>query len=243
MSDAVLKAEGLHKWFAMGREKLHVLRDCSMSVERGQFVSVMGKSGSGKSTLMHVLGALDTPQQGQVFAAGQQIFAAEGRRRFATSAIDIFSEAERRRIRLRRTQFGFVFQFYHLLPELTVLENAVLPSMISGRGSKERATELLERVGLGERLKHRPNELSGGERQRVAIARALIHDPMILFADEPTGNLDAENGATIMKLLHELHDSGQTILMVTHDESIAAETDMAYTLTEGRLSALNISRS
>jgi ABC-type lipoprotein export system ATPase subunit len=236
MSDVVLRAERLSKWFQMGRENLHVLQDCSLEVVRGQFVTVMGKSGSGKSTLMHVLGALDTPQKGQVYVGGQEVFAPEQRRRLGTSLANIlFPSIERRRIELRKTRFGFVFQFYHLLPELSVIENVVLPAMISRRGDRSRAEALLERVGLAERLKHLPNELSGGERQRVAIARALVHEPIILFADEPTGNLDAENGATIMQLLHELHRGGQTIVMVTHDESIADQTDVVYSLAEGQL--------
>ena len=228
----------------MGRTELRVLRDCSLSVGAGAFVAVMGKSGSGKSTLLHILSALDVPQKGQVHFAGEPVFAPPASRRLRTSITDVLSAAERRRNHLRRTQFGFVFQFYHLLPELNVLENVLIARMIdpsvlawwSQRGTAwGDATNILERVGLSERLKHRPSELSGGECQRVAMARALVHKPKILFADEPTGNLDAEAGTNIMALLAELHREGQTIVMVTHDPGIAQHADRILHLENGRL--------
>jgi len=221
-----------------------VLRNCDLRVEAGEFVAIMGKSGSGKSTLLHILGALDVPQRGQVYFRGQGVFATPGQRRLRAGVGDVFSEAEWRRNHLRRTQFGFVFQFYHLLPDLDVLENVLLPRMVGSgmlewagrkRAARQDALGILERLGLSPRLKHKPNELSGGECQRVAIARALVHHPEILFADEPTGNLDAEAGANIMSILTELHREGQTIVMVTHDASIAGYADRVLLLEEGRL--------
>jgi lipoprotein-releasing system ATP-binding protein len=248
MNNVLLAAHGIGKTYPMGRAALEVLRGCDLRVASGEFVAIMGKSGSGKSTLLHILGALDVPQAGQVHFDGRPVFVeAAGRRRVQTSALDVFSESERRRIRLRRTAFGFVFQFYHLLPELNVLENVLLARMVGAptfawlrgdrRGARRDALAILERVGLGERLKHRPNELSGGERQRVAIARALVHRPKILLADEPTGNLDAESGAKLMALLTELNREGQTIVMVTHDPGIAAHAHRTLHLDRGRLSA------
>ncbi len=237
-------ATNLRKTYVMGRARLEVLRGCDLSVGEGEFLAIMGKSGSGKSTLLHVLGALDVPNEGQVHFRGTPIFAPTGVRRLWTNALDVLSRFERVRIRFRRHQFGFVFQFYHLLPELNVLENVLLQRMVGAstfvwptqRGAARRdALAVLERVGLSERLKHRPRELSGGERQRVAIARALVHQPAILFADEPTGNLDAEAGAGVMTLLKELHAEGQTIVMVTHDPSVASQSDRILRLETGRL--------
>jgi lipoprotein-releasing system ATP-binding protein len=241
---ALIRAVGLHKTYQMGRVRLRVLRGCDLSVARGEFVGVMGKSGSGKSTLLHTLGALDVPEQGQVHFEGTPIFAAEGQRNIGASVVDVFSAVERRRNRLRRRAFGFVFQFYHLLPELSVLENVLLPLMVThpvfawlgARAAARRdAAAILDRVGLSERLRHRPSELSGGERQRVALARALVHRPKVLLADEPTGNLDAETGEKLMKLLSELHHEGQTIVMVTHDLGVARYADRVLDLREGAL--------
>jgi ABC-type lipoprotein export system ATPase subunit len=244
MSSPLLVAEGIHKAYRMGASYLHVLRGCHLRVEPGEFVAIMGKSGSGKSTLLHILGALDVPQEGQVMFRDRPMFPAPRQRRFHTSALDAFSAYERRRIGFRRHDFGFVFQFYHLLPELNVLENVLLARMVgastfawpsqSGRARRD-ALEILARVGLVPRLKHRPNELSGGERQRVAIARALVHRPKVLFADEPTGNLDAEAGAELMSLLKGLHDEGQTIVIVTHDPGVAGQADRIVRLEQGRL--------
>jgi ABC-type lipoprotein export system ATPase subunit len=244
MSSPLLVADAVHKTYAMGRVQLHVLRGCSLRVERGEFVAIMGKSGSGKSTLLHILGALDVPEQGQVVFDGLPIFAPPRQRHFYAHALDVLSGYERRRIGFRRRAFGFVFQFYHLLPELNVLENVLVARMVgtstfawpAQRGVARRDTlAILQHVGLGDRLKHRPAELSGGERQRVAIARALVHKPQILFADEPTGNLDAAAGAELMALLKGLHAEGQTIVMVTHDPSIAAQADRILRLDDGVL--------
>jgi lipoprotein-releasing system ATP-binding protein len=239
-----LRAVNLFKSYRMGPAELKVLRNCTLYLDSGEFVAIMGKSGSGKSTLLHILGALDVPQRGQVYFRGQGVFAAPGQRRLRTGIADVFSDAERRRNYLRRTQFGFVFQFYHLLPDLNVLENVLLPRMVESgilewagkrRAARQDALGILERLGLSPRLKHKPAELSGGECQRVAIARALVHKPQILFADEPTGNLDAEAGANIMSILTGLHREGQTIVMVTHDAGIAGYADRVLLLEEGRL--------
>jgi ABC-type lipoprotein export system ATPase subunit len=307
----------------MGPAELKVLRNCTLYVDSGEFVAIMGKSGSGKSTLLHILGALDLPQQGEVYFHGSRVCGAQTRlERLARHLDSLARTAQRvikffvlyiaapvflgavglllllglvhlgvrqarllfpywtilfrvglvlaasalltllcylllllgrlalvtiidwRRDRLRRKAFGFVFQFYHLLPELTVLENVLLPRMVAGftsswwwekRRARTDALSILDRVGLRERIKHKPNELSGGECQRVAIARALVHKPQILFADEPTGNLDAEAGANIMSILTGLHREGQTIIMVTHDAGIAGYADRVLLLEEGRL--------
>ncbi len=243
-SGALLRAADIDKWYLMGREKLVVLRGCQLSVAPGEFVAIMGKSGSGKSTLLHILGALDVPQRGQVFFHDAPIFAPVERRRLRTGITDVLSAAERRRNRLRRRAFGFVFQFYHLLPDLNVLENVLLTRMIecsilrwpAARASaRADALRILDRVGLADRLRHKPNELSGGERQRVAIARALVHQPEVLLADEPTGNLDAQAGGNIMSILKGLHDEGQTIVMVTHDPSVATHADRTLLLEHGKL--------
>lgn len=225
----ILRASGLKKAFRMGESEVHVLKGADLSVKTGEFVAIEGRSGSGKSTLLHLLGALDAADGGSVFFDNQ----------------DIFQMPAMAKSRLRNTQFGFVFQFYHLLPELNVLENALLAAMIEhswlGFRSnhtqlRERATTVLEQLGVGHRLKHRPNQLSGGERQRVAIARALMNKPRVLFADEPTGNLDFETGKQIMSVLENLHKTqNQTIVMVTHDRTIARMADRILVLKDGRL--------
>ncbi len=245
MTDApIITAAGLHKTYRMGRVSLRVLRGCDLRVARGEFVGVMGKSGSGKSTLLHILGALDVPERGQVVFEGAPVFAPEGQRNIGASVVDVFSAVERRRNRLRRRAFGFVFQFYHLLPELSVLENVLLPLMVASplfawpgarAAARRDAAAILDRVGLSERLRHRPSELSGGERQRVALARALVHKPKVLLADEPTGNLDAETGEKLMRLLSDLHREGQTIVMVTHDPGVARYADRVLDLRDGSL--------
>ncbi len=244
MSNPLMEAVDLRKTYRMGRVGVEVLRGCSLAIGSGEFLAIMGKSGSGKSTLLHLLGALDVPNQGQVTFHDKPIYAPPTQRRFRPGVLDTFSFWEQSRIRLRRHAFGFVFQFYHLLPELTVLENVLLTRMIGtpwlrwgSRRKKydERARSIIERVGLTARIKHRPNELSGGERQRVAIARALIHDPQILFADEPTGNLDEDSGGRILELLTGLHGEGQTIVMVTHDASVARAADRTLHLDRGVL--------
>jgi lipoprotein-releasing system ATP-binding protein len=225
----ILHARGLRKSFRMGDSEIHVLRHVDLAVQAGEFVAIEGRSGSGKSTLLHILGALDAADDGTVQFDSQ----------------DIAALSAKARSRLRNTQFGFVFQFYHLLPELSVLENTLLAPMIenswfSFRSKKtqlrERATDVLKQLGMDHRVKHRPNQLSGGERQRVAIARALMNNPRVLFADEPTGNLDAETGGQIMSVLERLHrEHGQTIIMVTHDRSLARQADRVLVLSDGKL--------
>jgi lipoprotein-releasing system ATP-binding protein len=229
MSDTILRASNVRKSYFLGSVTLKVLKGVSLAVERGEFVAIMGSSGSGKSTLLHILGALDIPDEGHVVFEGR----------------DVFACSNAQRDRLRNATFGFVFQFYHLLPELNVLENTLLPCMVgssvlawasSGREHREQAGRLLDRMGLGHRLPHRPNELSGGERQRVAIARALVNHPQVLLADEPTGNLDAATGREILSVLKTLNDEGQTIVMVTHDPQVAAAAHRIVHLADGRVS-------
>ena len=226
---SILKAKEIHRNFRMGESTVAVLKGVDLSLRSGEFVAIEGRSGSGKSTLMHIMGALDEADSGAIEFEGQ----------------DLTKLAAADRSRLRNKHFGFIFQFYHLLPELNVLENTLLAPMIENswlgyraqrKALQSRATELLETLGMGHRLKHRPSQLSGGERQRVAIARALMNSPRVLFADEPTGNLDAETGRQIMNLLESLHQkSGQTIVMVTHDRALAREADRVLVLKDGRL--------
>ncbi len=225
----LLAGEHLKKTYRMGRVDVPVLRDASLSVEAGEWVAVVGSSGSGKSTLLHLLGGLDRPDPGS------------GAIRFENTAVHALSARGLNRYRNERV--GFVFQFYHLLPELNVLENALLPAMV-GRSPLEwlstaalrgKAIELLDSFGLSHRLRHRPAELSGGERQRVAIARALVNQPRVLLADEPTGNLDARTGGEILSVVRTLHQKGLTIVMVTHDPSIAALADRRVHLVDGTL--------
>jgi len=317
MNEPLLRAMNIQKAYEMGRTHLHVLRSCNLAVAPGEFVAIMGKSGSGKSTLLHILGALDTPQSGEVFFGDTPYVPPDGSVTAAFAGVDrvflalqaagslmlrmllwiclfalpllflglplalkhspeflreyltvlacvtvapaalllvllvllvlrlvLADIVEHRRIVLRRRRIGFVFQFYHLLPELNVLENVLLARMVGTaavlwpvrRGlARADALEVLTRVGLQDRLRHRPSELSGGERQRVAIARALVHRPELLLADEPTGNLDAEAGAKLMELLAGLHRTGQTIVIVTHDPGIAAYADRVLVLENGTL--------
>lgn len=225
----LLSARDLHKTYHKDAVEVPVLCGLDIDVQAGEFLSVVGASGSGKSTLLHLLGTLDRPDRGEIHLDGQRIdtLPNEGRDR------------------LRNQTFGYIFQFYHLLPELNTLENVLMPQMIAHsvmsylfkRSSLRRqAEELLKRVGLGHRLKHKPRELSGGEMQRAAIARALVNQPRILLADEPTGNLDAATGAEIVTLLRDLNRrDGLTIIMVTHNLDIAAETDRTVRLVSGRV--------
>jgi ABC-type lipoprotein export system ATPase subunit len=228
MSDVILQASGVHKSYQLGRFQLKVLKGLSISVRRGEFLAIMGSSGSGKSTFLHLLGALDVPDKGTIKFNGQ----------------DVFAGSPAQRDRLRNQSFGFVFQFYHLLPELNVLENVMLPCMVGqsvwswfGRRKavKKHAREMIRRVGLEDRIRHRPNELSGGERQRVAIARALANQPVVLLADEPTGNLDTATGNEILSALQALNRQGQTIVMVTHDSKVAKVADRTITLVDGKV--------
>jgi lipoprotein-releasing system ATP-binding protein len=230
MSNAILNVSGLHKSYHLGASEVQVLKGASLTVQRGEFLAITGASGSGKSTLLHLMGALDVPDRGHVTFDGKELFAG--------------SSAERDH--LRNVHFGFVFQFYHLLPELSAMENVLLPAMVRYSipawlrrrpECRGRAKKLLEDMGLKGRLRHRPNELSGGELQRVAIARALINEPQVLLADEPTGNLDARTGKGILELLQGLNRDGQTVVMVTHDARVAAAADRVISLVDGKMTS------
>jgi putative ABC transport system ATP-binding protein/lipoprotein-releasing system ATP-binding protein len=220
MSSIHLSARGLRQTYELGAERLEVLKGVDLDVARGEVVFLRGPSGAGKSTLLYILAGLEHPRAGSVCFEGEQLFAL-GRDRLAT---------------LRNRRMGFVFQSYFLLPELTALENVMLPAMLGGARRAEEARRLLDRVGLSGRLDHLPSQLSGGEQQRVAIARSLINDPGILFADEPTGNLDAATGAGIIDLLLGLaRQDGRTFVAVTHDPALAALGDRELYLKEGHL--------
>lgn len=239
-STPILVANRLSKTYHMGRVTVPVLREASIEVQRGEWVAVVGLSGSGKSTLLHLLGGLDRPDREPGRTAPSQ---RGGTIHFESTCVTDLGAAGLNRYRAHSV--GFVFQFYHLLPELTVLENAMLPAMtgrtplawLNADASRAKAKRLLDRFGLGHRLKHRPNELSGGERQRTAIARALVNGPKVLLADEPTGNLDAKTGGEILEVIRELHGEGLTILMVTHDSSIASMADRVVRIADGRIVA------
>ncbi len=226
---AHIAAVRLTKSYRKAGMEIPVLRGVDLEVRRGEFLSIIGQSGSGKSTLLHLLGLLDAPDSGEVQLGGQRID----------------NLPMHKRDWIRNQELGMIFQFYHLLPELTALENVLSPLLISEgifsyfrnrRRHVQRATELLEQVGLGHRLKHRPSELSGGEMQRAAIARALAAQPQVLLADEPTGNLDSETGREILRILRTLNDQQNvTIIMVTHDRAIAAEADRTVRLARGSM--------
>jgi predicted ABC-type transport system involved in lysophospholipase L1 biosynthesis ATPase subunit len=213
-----LAARDLHRSFQIGARRIEVLRGVSVDVAPGEAVFLCGASGAGKSTLLYTLAGLERPEKGVVQFEGTNIYA----------------ESEAALSRLRNRAFGFVFQAYHLLPELTALENVMLPAMIGGAAKRTEAEGALERVGLAERLQHLPSELSGGEQQRVAIARALINDPRIVFADEPTGNLDSATGSTIIDLLLRLvRDEKKTLIVVTHDAQLASRGDRRLDMRDG----------
>jgi len=219
--DILLKAENVHKAYTIGRKRVDVLRGASLTVQPGEAVAIVGASGAGKSTLLNVLGGLDEPEQGGCTVLDQEIYELSDSRRAA----------------LRAQHIGFVFQSYHLLPELDILENVLLPAMALGRGgpaARARAEELLGAVGLRHRLTHTPLELSGGEQQRAALARALMNGPELILADEPTGNLDEATGHGIMEHLFALaRQRGHALVLVTHNERVAAECDRTLRLQEG----------
>ena len=218
--EAIVAARDLGRRYGSGDAAVDAVRAISLDVAGGELVAVMGPSGSGKSTLMHLLAALDKPTSGAVAIAGQ----------------DVSAMGDRALTELRRRHIGFVFQSFNLLPMLTAEENILLPLSIAGRKpDKAAVASLIARVGLGERLDHKPSQLSGGQQQRVAIARALASQPTVLFADEPTGNLDSRAGADILTLLREAADDGQTIVMVTHDPRAAAQADRTVVLEDGQV--------
>jgi len=218
----VIDAAGLHRWYGEGDARVEILRGVDLLVGRGEHVAIMGASGSGKSTLLSILGCLDRPDQGSYRLDGVDVLTLED---------DPVSD-----LRLRR--IGFVFQAFHLVPQLTVVENVEMPLFYAGIGGAERHERVaasLDRVGMGHRLDHRPSQLSGGEQQRVAIARALVLDPPLVLADEPTGNLDTENGAAVLALLDTIHAEGRTIVMVTHDPTIARRAGRTIHVRDGHV--------
>lgn len=223
MSEPLLSARAVTKSYAMGKRTLEVLRSVSLDVARGEFLALRGASGAGKSTLLHLFGGLDSPNTGEVWFGGQNLTA--------------MTEAEQTLLRNRKV--GFIFQAYHLLPELDALENVCLPARMartSAAAAEQRGRDLLKRVGLGERLDHKPYELSGGEQQRVAIARAMINEPELILADEPTGNLDSHTGGEIIDLLCALRaERNTTLVIATHDASVAARAPRVIQLVDGRI--------
>jgi putative ABC transport system ATP-binding protein len=219
---AIIRIRGLAREYRMGSELILALRGVTLEIHRNEYVAIMGPSGSGKSTMMNVLGCLDTPTAGEYWLNGEEVS------RLSDDAL----------ARVRNREIGFVFQTFNLLPRATALHNVELPLVYAGvraRERRERAVDALERVGLGQRMDHRPNELSGGQRQRVAIARALVNQPSILLADEPTGNLDSVTSEEIMEVFAGLHSAGQTVIMVTHEPDIAARAARRIVLRDGRV--------
>ena len=216
----VIRTTNLAKVYRMGTEEVHALRDITITINAGEYVALMGPSGSGKSTLMNMIGCLDTPSSGQYFLDGQ----------------DVSKMTDNQLAEVRNKKIGFVFQTFNLLPRSTALDNVTLPLVYAGMAKSARAVQgekVLNQVGLGDRMTHRPNELSGGQRQRVAIARALVNNPAIMLADEPTGNLDSKTSIEIMGLFEEIHKSGNTIIVVTHEEEIAQHAHRIIRLKDG----------
>ena len=223
---AVIRAEGLAKTYAEGRMRTPVFDGLELSIAPGETVAIVGASGAGKSTLLHLLGGLDVPTSGEVYVSGQRMSALSDSARGA----------------LRNRSLGFVYQFHHLLPEFTALENVMMPVLLSGEDvapSRERALQLLEAVGLSHRVEHKPSELSGGERQRAAVARALVNRPACVLGDEPTGNLDDRTAETVFELMLELNRAqGTSLVLVTHDRGLARRLDRVLELHQGRLREL-----
>ena len=222
MSHPIIQAKNLTKHYTVGSTIVRALDGLDIDIDKGSYIALMGPSGSGKSTLMNILGCLDTPSSGAYFLNDKDV-----------SQVDDDSLAG-----IRNKEIGFIFQTFNLLPRYTALENVALPMIYAGIPKKERlarATEVLEKVGLGDRVTHKPNELSGGQRQRVAVARALVMNPSIIFADEPTGNLDSKTSEGIMQLFDEIHQDGNTLIVVTHEEEVAARAQKIIRLRDGKL--------
>jgi putative ABC transport system ATP-binding protein len=229
-TDTIIRVRGLTREYVMGSETIQALRGVDLDIPRNEYVAIMGPSGSGKSTMMNMIGCLDTPTAGEYWLNGLEVS------RMSDDAL----------ARVRNREIGFVFQTFNLLPRASALHNVELPLIYAGvRASdrRERARRALTRVGLGDRMHHKPNELSGGQRQRVAIARALVNDPSILLADEPTGNLDSVTSAEIMTVFADLHRQGQTVVMVTHEADIAAHAHRVVTLLDGQVDSDTMRRA
>jgi ABC-type lipoprotein export system ATPase subunit len=220
MSEAIIETVNLHRSYRIGRKSIEVLHGIDLSIHRGERVFLCGPSGAGKTTLLYTLAGLERPEQGTVKIDG----------------VDLYSLGRKEQARFRNARIGYVFQNYHLLPELTALENVAVPGAIAGQDQTEAAMKALERVGLADRADHLPAELSGGEQQRVAIARAIVNEPKVLFADEPTGNLDSKNSAEIMGILMELaREHGVTLVVVTHDQTLAQAGDRMLVIKDGTI--------
>ena len=220
MTKPVISLENVEKVYQMDEVEVHALRGINLSIHEGEFVSIMGPSGSGKSTMLHIIGCLDNPSSGKVFLGGE----------------DVSQLGSSKLARIRGREIGFVFQFFNLYPTLNTIENVELPMMILDVDKKVRrkkAKELLESVGMGDRIHHLPSQLSGGQRQRMAIARALANDPSVLLADEPTGNLDSKSGEEILSIFKKLNEEGRTVVVVTHDQSIAESAEKIVKMKDG----------
>lgn len=229
MSEIINTSE-ISRKYVMGAETIHALNSISITINKGEYVAFMGPSGSGKSTLMNIIGCLDTPSSGK----------------YVLNDNDVSNLTENELAEIRNKEIGFVFQTFNLLPRSTALENVALPLIYAGLGKQDReekALNTLKGVGLGDRATHKPNELSGGQRQRVAIARALVNDPSIILADEPTGNLDSKTSYSIMEFFEELHDKGNTIIMVTHEEDIAQYAHRIIRLRDGLIESDEINNN
>ena len=221
-TDAILQLRGITRDFKLGAQTVHVLKGIDLDISKNEYVALMGPSGSGKSTLMNLLGCLDTPTSGS----------------YELNGTDVSSLNDNALAEIRNTEIGFVFQTFNLLPRSTALENVALPLVYAGLNKEERlarAAEVLEQVGLADRMDHRPNQLSGGQRQRVAVARALVNKPALILADEPTGNLDSKTSVEIMKLFDDIQAAGNTVVLVTHEEDIAQHAKRVIRLVDGNI--------
>ena len=220
MQNKIIELKGIKRYFNLGDETIYAIKEINLDIFKNEYVALMGPSGSGKSTLMNILGCLDTPSAGQYFLEGN----------------DVSKVSDNELAAVRNKQIGFIFQTFNLIPRLTTIENVALPLIYAGWSKKqrdERAIEVLQQVGLGDRMKHKPNELSGGQRQRVSVARALVNNPSLILADEPTGNLDTKTSYEIMALFEEIHNKGNTIVVVTHEEDIALYTHRIVRMRDG----------
>lgn len=222
MSEEIITLKKIYKYYQIGTEVVKALRNIDLTILRNEYVAIMGPSGSGKSTLMNLLGCLDTPSSGQYFLNKK----------------DVSRMSDNELAEVRNIEIGFVFQTFNLMPRYNALENVILPLVYSGKSKAERnnrGIDVLNNVGLSDRMKHKPNELSGGQRQRVAIARAMVNNPSIILADEPTGNLDSKTSVEIMRLIDDIHKNGNTIILVTHEEDIARYAHRIIRLKDGRI--------